>query len=148
MEEVGRGVVSRDLAPPPAIDRRGRLLTDMQLARDHRPEVSDYATGRLLSVLDPHTAAGRADGPGVADLAAGLCIERRALHEDLDDITLNRRVRGFPFLAHGHDGALGGELVVSRELGLREVLGIDPLSRDGTPRSLALSGHRELKSFL
>ena len=77
-------MVARDLAPPARIDRGDRLFADADVTGDDSAEVGDDALGRSLGVLDANPAARSRDRPRVADLAARLCIKRRALDEDLD----------------------------------------------------------------
>src|SRR5262245_20202065 len=126
-------MVAHDLAAPFLVDGRGRLLTRNQLAGDDDAQMRYRSLRWLLRVLDSDETARRLDGPCVADLAARLGIERRAVQEDLDLIALVRDVDVVSIASNrGHPG-LGVQLVVARELGARQVLGQSPAVRDRAP---------------
>ena len=88
VQQMGGGVMAHDLAPSLLVDRRSRLLAGHDVAGDDSPDVRDDAIGGFLSVVDAEAPAGRDDEAGVADLTAGLRVERRALEKHLDLFSL------------------------------------------------------------
>src|SRR6266446_8854575 len=92
-----------DLRPPRCVDRRRGPVADADLAGDDRSKVRDHTISGLLRVLDAHAPRGCRDGPGVADLPARLRVERSALDEHLDRVTLRGALDGLAILAQGGD---------------------------------------------
>ena len=81
VQDVRAGVVAPDRLAPRRVDRRGRLLPRAQLALDDAHAVADEPGQRVGRVehLGPPGVGG--DRAGVADLAAALGVERRAVEE-------------------------------------------------------------------
>src|SRR5713101_5954382 len=143
-----RRVVTCNLAPATRFHRGGRLLPDTYLSGDDGAEMRDHAIGRFLRIVDAHPAILGGDGAGVADLPAGLRIERSAFEEDLDVVTFHRAVGGLPILAQGNDRGVCRELRIARERGFRKVGGRHPAGWQRPARPLFLGGHRGAESFL
>src|SRR5439155_16987470 len=116
MEQMSCRVVPHDLPPARRINRGGRLLPGHDLARDHRAEMGEGAVQWLLCVLHADAATRRGDRAGVADLAAGLGVKRRALEKYLDPIALPRDLDERSILAQREDFGLGRQLAIAREL--------------------------------
>src|SRR5581483_9304563 len=148
VQQVGRRVMARDRAAPLRVHRRGRLLSGADRAPIDRADVRDHALGGTLRVLDADAASRERDHPGVADLAAGLAVERRPLEEDLYRLALRRRLDSAAVDPQCGDGGGGAELAIAGELRTRQVLGLGEPVRDGAARTLALRGHRGAESLL
>src|SRR5439155_24103018 len=87
---------------------------------------------RWLGVLDPDRAVRTVDIPGVADLAAGLAVERRAVEEDLHLVAFRGLADLAPVPAESQDGGVGLQLVVTGETGARQRRHVRPaLARHG-----------------
>src|SRR5579859_2149235 len=107
VQQVGCGMVTGDLRAPRSVDRGRRLVARADLTGHDGSEVSDQPIRRLLRVLDAHPPGGSADGPGVADLSTGLCVERSAFDEHLDRIAFACALDGLSVLAQRGDAAVG-----------------------------------------
>ncbi len=107
-------------------------------------------------VFDEDDAGLAPDRTGVADLTAGLAIERRLGKEDFDGIAGRGLVQGAIWTNQGHDGGFGGRVFVAEELGLaagQRGIQLRPAPRrvaeSGTsPRCGALGSHRTIEAFL
>src|SRR5690606_32610565 len=114
------------------VDQRPHLLADVDSAGDHAAAVDDEVAGGLLRVadLDPQLAArsvdrGPDDRPLIADLAAALAVEGRAVEDDLHVLPRPRRLDP---LAAPHDGehlpgGLEPRAPVPGEFGVAELAG-------------------------
>ena len=95
----------RALAVDPQLDR----VADRERALGHLAEVHEQIAQLLLGVGDGDLGAVGAEHPPVADLAAGLAVERRLVDDDGD--VAGRPRRFFDLLPVDDDGqhlAFGG----------------------------------------
>src|SRR3990172_1896581 len=155
VQQVGGGVVAHDVPPPRAVERGADAVADADLPPRDAAAVDDDPLPHLLRVRHGDLAAAGADAAGVADLAAALRIEGRAVEDDLHLLAFPRLLHPLPAPQQGqHLGAGLGRLVAqegrggyvtedARGYGLR--LSGEPARRAG---ALALPRHRLLEPRL
>ncbi len=82
VQQMRRRVIGADRRTPDMIDFEQQCRTRLQRALFHRADMHEEIAGLLLGVGDtkPHAFAGH--HAGIADLAAGLRIERRLVQND------------------------------------------------------------------
>ena len=121
VEEMRRRVVGADRAAPRRVDRQPHRLAGHEAADLHLAEVHEEAVGLLLRVGDAEARAVlRFDRAGVADLAAGLAVERRLVDDDRALVALVERLRLRAVLDQRQHRRLGALGVVAEELGRAE----------------------------
>ena len=113
VQQVGAGVVAADGLPAVDVDGGGGLLAGGDLALDHACHVPAQAGQGEGGVERPRRLpVSVVIDAGVAHLAAGLGVERRAVEEHLDGGAV-----ALGDVEHGQDPGLGLGLVVAGELG-------------------------------
>ena len=139
--------------------RRARLVIDGKLDREARTRgaaddghvVNDEVAELLARVGDFGAEAGRADFADVADLAAGLAVERRLVEDERAALASLERRDLDPVLEDRADDALRGLGLVAQKLGRADALAQSvpdrfgrgfPRSRPGAPRLGPLALHR------
>ena len=88
VQDMGRGMIGADRGARGVIDRELDRQPDARRALDDRDLMDDEIAELLLRVGDRGAKAGRGDLADVADLAAGLAVERRLVE---DERALSRR---------------------------------------------------------
>ena len=111
VQQVRAGVVPADRVAPLDVDGRDRVLPGSIAPSTIARDVAAKAGQRVGGVEHLGEAGVGADRAGVADLATGLRVERRAVEEDLDDAVV---VGG----QHREHAALRLALDVAGEVGL------------------------------
>src|SRR5690606_14973135 len=155
VQQVGRGVVTADLLATLGIDACVDGLADADEALLDGAAMDVEVRRGLAGVVHVDVAGLGVEITGVADLAAGLAIERRAVEDDLDLLAslgaLERTVRA----EDGDDGAVRLGLGVTEELGTRpdlrvEVGAIAALRLEGGAGAagLALAVHGDTEAVL
>ena len=85
MQQVGRGMVAPDRCAPPAVHPELDRVAHRQRAFLQPREMDMQVAELLLRVGDGEDGAARnCHGPAVADLAAGLAVERRLVRDNQD----------------------------------------------------------------
>src|SRR5690606_13396233 len=117
VEQVGRRMIQADRLAPLAVDARVQPVADLDSAAGKRADVT-VGRAELLRVLDAELAARARQRAGVADLAAALGVERRAVEDDraaraVGEPLDRRAVR----VVTGRDRRVELEHVVAVELG-------------------------------
>ena len=157
VQEMGRGVVGAGRGAARVIDVEIDHLADLHRAALERADMEEEAVELLLRVLDGEAGAVRAgDDPAIADLAAGLGIERRLVDDDGAALAGLQRLDALAVLDQRHDLAGGGLGLVTEELGGAELLlQLEPQrlggglagARPGLPRLGALALHGRGEAF-
>ena len=117
LQEMRRGVVAPDLAPPPVEDGRGDAFADRNLAALDGTGVCDRFA-HVLRVVDFEEAAFARDRTAVADLSAALRVERRAIEQEDAAFAGSKRLHRLIVAQNRNDVALGFEPVIAGELRL------------------------------
>ena len=150
VEQVGRRMVGADRAPAQVVDHQLGALPQLDPALHDLGHMQEDA-GHLLGVRHLGLAGFGADEAGVADLAAGLGVERRLVDDDLHLGTGFGRIDPRAIAYQRPDLALGLLGVVAEKLGRALVLGdVVPdrrirrlaRARPGGTRLGLLFGHR------
>ena len=84
IEQVCRRLVRADLLAARVVDLELDRVADCERAGLDLADQDERVTARLLGVVDPDLRAPRQDDACVADLAAGLGVERRLIERDRD----------------------------------------------------------------
>jgi hypothetical protein len=108
VQHMGRGVIAADAVAADAVDRGrdGVAFGDAPLPQDR--VVHDHAGSPVARIGHLEFARRGNDRAGIADLAAGLGVERRAVEHDLDPVTVTRQ---------RDDGCFRSVFVATGELG-------------------------------
>ena len=128
VDEVGGGVPLGGALAPLGVDGGGDELTGLGLAAGEDALVHPELLADLLDVVDPHLEAGGGDHAAVAQLSAGLGVERGAVEQELHRVPLAGDVDG---LASGDDAQqprLVGQVGEAGEDGLA---GVEEVTVDG-----------------
>ncbi len=83
VQDVGTGVVLADVLSPDLVDVEPDLLTGLHVSLLDAPAMTVDAGQRILGVEHPDRARLAGDQAAIADLAARLRVERRAVQENL-----------------------------------------------------------------
>ena len=152
MEQVSPGVVAPDGVAPLCVDRGRRLFSSLEIAVGHVAEMARQPVDDRSRVEYAKDSGGCDDLTGVADLAAALGIERRAVEEDLEQRLPRWRLLAIDVLEvvgdstreDGDDPGIGDAVGVSEEL-RRPMLGAQ---RPPRFRGLLRGGRPELRGLL
>src|SRR5690606_22859326 len=155
VQQVGRGVVTADLLATLGIDAGVDGLADADEALLDGAAMDVEVRRGLAGIVHAESAGRGVEITGVADLAAGLAVERPAVEDDLALLAslgaLGRAVRA----EDGDDGAVRLGLGVAEELGARldlrvEVGAIAALRLEGGAGAagLALAVHGDTEAVL
>ena len=156
MQDMGRRMVGAR--------RRARLMIDGELDREARTRgasddghvVNDEVAELLARVGDFGAKARRGDFADVADLPAGLAVERRLVEDERAALASLQRLDLDPVLEDRADDALGGLGLVAEKLGRADALAQSvpdrfgrrfPRARPGAPRLGPLALHRGVEPF-
>ena len=116
VQEVGGGMVQRDVAAPCGVDAGANAVLGLERAGDHAPVVQMLAAA-LGGVFDLEDRAVLAvDGAAVADLPARLGVERRGVEHDDAPIAGDETLHGVAVVEQPDDAgfALGGGVARER----------------------------------
>ena len=153
MQQVGGAVVEHDLAAPRRVHRAGDHIPAAQDAGLQAADVAEELAGQLLRVGHREARVQPVQLAGIADLAARLAVERRAVEDDDGVLPGFDRFDRPALVQQGqHHHALGLERVVAEETGRLQAR--DQVGRQlhaaaelaGRARGLALLLHRRLEA--
>ena len=116
VQEVGGGVVQRDVAAPRRVDAGANVVLSLERAGEYAPVVQMLAAA-LGGVVDLEDRAVLAvDGAAVADLPARLGVERRGVEHDDAGIASGEALHGVAVVEQPDDAgfALGGGVAGER----------------------------------
>ena len=121
VQEVRARVVEAEPLAARRFHRDGHVLALAEAALRHLEPVSDQPRPPVLRVDDLPAPLPAGDDPGVADLAARLRIEGRAVEDHLDLVPGHRFAPPPAAGHHGEDPGRRGHRLVAEELRLGEV---------------------------
>lgn len=135
VQDMGGGVGTCDGVAARAVDEGFGLLAAADLAFTDADGVDVEALQAELGVQHfQECAGGGTDDAGVADLAAGLGVERAAVEDEFDGAALVGAGYDAALGDEAEDGGLGVEAVVAHEVGAAVAGGqfaVDVLSAEG-----------------
>ncbi len=149
MQDVGRRVIPPDAVAAFAVDAGGDLVALRDRAGLHGCAVEDETGQAVLRVVDPNAhAIGPCeligDHTGVADLPAGLGVERRSVEHDVDRCAFGHLCHTFAPCDERADLGTGGlVLLTPGELGGTELVEQLPEELDG--RAVAFPSGRRVR---
>ena len=150
VHEVRRRVVAHRAAPRVEVDARCDRVADRELAGRHFADMAVDVGLHLLRVLDreqrqAHAALGEL--AAVADLPAGLGVERRRVEHDDTALSGGERVDLRAVLVERDDAPVLGERLVTAKARLRPLVGerVAHLELRRCTRALALRVHRAIE---
>ena len=122
VQQMRRRVMGADRGAPRVIDFELQRGAELQRALLHRAEMHEEIAGLLLRIGDAEFDALAGHHAGVADLAAGLRIERRLVQHDRAGLAGLEAVGFLAVLDQRRDHAFGALGLIAQEFGGAELL--------------------------
>ena len=151
VQQVGGGVIQGDVRPARGVDAGANAVVRIERAGDHAPvvQVLAAALGGVFDFEDRAVLA--AQGSGVADLPAGLGVERRGVEHDDAGVAFVKAFDGAAVAEQSDDAgiALGSGVASERHGGIHAhaLLGVG-VEAGACPAAGALRFHGAVEAAL